>query len=129
MICYCRTILRDLHNLTSVTAEWRKSEAVSLAALVQKRIQHLQVVDFLLYRFKFRFPYYTRIINYRYNRPTNIDDHVITLSCIALLTYLLTYFLLSYSLSGSFLPTGLKNAQSFYPIGKKRMARHMPGLA
>jgi len=43
-----RTILRDLHNLTSITAEWRKAEAMSLSALVQKRIHHLQVSNFLL---------------------------------------------------------------------------------
>ena len=42
MLCV-RTILRDLHNLTNIHAEWRKSEAASLSALIQRRIQYLQV--------------------------------------------------------------------------------------
>jgi len=47
--CCCgRTILRDLHNLTSVDDEWRKAEAASLSALVQRRIQYLQVTTFYI---------------------------------------------------------------------------------
>lgn len=37
-----RSVLRDLYNLSSLSAEWRENEARSLGDIVQKRIRYLQ---------------------------------------------------------------------------------------
>jgi len=59
------TILRDLHNLSSVNAEWRKSEATSLSALVQKRIRYLQVRCY----WTFSFPLCVKFVNLLSSNP------------------------------------------------------------